>query len=103
MKVIIGGKEYELQMTVADLENIESKYDLSPESMKKMTGKQYRKFVFDVAHRFLKKKKFFKPFITTRSMKRTATFSEYLNLCTAIIKTINGEDPESGNVSASGS
>lgn len=97
MKIFIGGKEYEIRMTMGDLEKIGKKYNLTGEGMKKLSPEQYQNFAFKAAHRFLIRRRGLKPFITPGAMKRRTTFKEYIAMCNAIAKMLNGEDEESGN------
>ncbi len=103
MKVKIGGNDYELWMTIGDLEEVAKKYDLSPDAMKKMSMQEYRRFVCWVTHKFLVRRKWsiFKPFITAGNIKRHLSLPEYIELCEKLAKIFNGEDDESKNGSAS--
>ncbi|MGL4369565.1 MAG: hypothetical protein ACRCUT_07825 [Spirochaetota bacterium] len=98
MKVIIGGKEFEIRMTMRDLELLGKELEkLKTDNNGGIIPWQYRNFVFKVTYRCLKRRFLFKPFISANSIKRHTTYSEFKALDNAFAQLFKGEDEASGN------
>lgn len=95
-KIKISGKEYTLDATFADVEEITKKYDLT--TVTSWEKGKYADFVFDALFLFIKSDGFFKPFRSADAIRKKINFGgEFKRAEEALINILSGEDKETGN------